>query len=208
MRQELLVLRHRGKPRQAPQRHVHVRRFSLFNQFCLNSKISQLRVGAPRHWLHAGHVRPSRPLAGDPGRRGAVLRLLLPTHGPNGLQLPQRRRHGHALRQHEVSRNNKIPFYLYNANFFLQVPDPNFGLGNVRADAPARRLHALLLLLPLVPAGLQARAFVRRRVRYVGDDLGVQARRLAAVRPLPGSGSGRNLQGHYPQQRDGFHRHN
>lgn len=35
------------------------------------------------------------------------------------------------------------------------MADP--GLGAVRADAAERRLHSLLLLLPVVPVGLQER---------------------------------------------------
>lgn len=169
MRSQLLVL-HDGQPGEAAERHVHV------------------RVGAPGHRLHAGHVRPGGPAARHPGRRVVHVRLLLQAHGPHGRQLPQRRRHGPALCQHEVTH-----------------PDPR--LGDVRADAPERRLHALLLLLPMVSPRLQARAAVRRRVQHVGDDLGSAAPRLLALCALHRPGPGPDLPRNNPLQFHGLHGH-
>lgn len=45
----------------------------------------------------------------------------------------------------------------------MQVSDPDIGLRALRADARSRRLYALLLLLPMVPARLQAGDALSRR---------------------------------------------
>lgn len=84
VRQELLVLRQR-EPGQAAQRDLHV------------------RVGAPGRGLHAGHVRPGGSPPGHLRRRIAQLQLLLQAHGAHDRELSQRRGHGHALCEHEVS---------------------------------------------------------------------------------------------------------
>jgi len=87
-----------------------------------------------------------------------------------------------------------------------QIPHPDPRLRDVRPDGLERRLHALLLLLPVVPAGLQEGARLRRRLRHLGGDLGGQAHRLRPLRPLPGPGPAGDLPRHHPLEQHGLHR--
>lgn len=93
-------------------------------------------MGTLRHWLHARHVRFGSSSSGYFRRRIHDLRLFLPSHGTHDRELSQWKRHGLSLCQHAQS-------------------DPDSGCGNVRADARARRLYALLLLLSMVFARFQ-----------------------------------------------------
>lgn len=62
----------------------------------------QLRMGAPRHRLHARHVRPGGAAAGDDARGGVGARAVQQPHAPRHRQLPLGAGHGCALCGYEV----------------------------------------------------------------------------------------------------------
>lgn len=155
---------------------VSTNRFSLW----------QVRLGTPGHRLHARHVRPSCTTPGYLQRREFDVRVLLPSDGANGGELPQRQRHGLPLRQHEIPHTN-----------------PRFR--DVRTDAFAWRLHAFLFLLSMVPFGFQEGISVSGCVCDVGGDLGGAACVFDAFRTVFGVGAPRDVQRYHSFEFDGFY---
>ncbi|CAH1990743.1 unnamed protein product [Acanthoscelides obtectus] len=153
-----------------------------------NGGVYTLRVGAPGHRLHAGHVRPGGPVIGHLQRGIGDVRLLLSPDGANGGKFPERPTDGLSLCEYALAHS-----------------DPR--CGNVRTDASTRRLHALLLLLQMVPVGFQARAGVRGCERHLGSDLGGATSRFTAFRAVHRTRPARDIQRHHPFKWHGLHRY-
>lgn len=145
-------------------------------------------MGTPGHWLRLGHVRFGGASLGRFQRRISNLRLLLPPDGKDGGELSERQRHGRSFRQYAF-------------------PDPDPGSGDVRAHARSRRLHPLLLLLPVVSLGFQKGAALSGRIRFLGGHLGRSICGFFTFRPVSGLGSSGNLPGNHPVERNGLYRY-